>query len=348
MAKAEVTFTVRARNATKRALRSVAVGFKKLAQSAVRLAKMGAAAFVGMSIALLRAAKSAQELNKQLGQITTLASIPMKDLKKEVMDVSAEFGLAKDELTKGLYDALSAGVPKENAFDFLRTAAKAAIAGAGTTAEAVDLLTTSLNAFKIPASNAEKVADTLFTTVRLGKTTLSELSSAMATVAPLANASGISLEEVAAATATLTKQGTDTKVAMTQIRRVIIALNEQLGDGWSSTMTFNEGVKELADRANGSQVALKNMIGRIEGVVGVLGLTGVNAEMAASDFDEVKKSVGAANDAFAKMKDLNDLDKVIQNIDNLFKTLGDATPLHIESVMALGADLRVACVVGGE
>lgn len=325
MAKAEVTFIVRARNATKMALRSAVKGFDKLAKNVVRLGKIAAVAFAGMVAGLIRAAKSAQDFNKQLGQIRTLSDIPMKELKKQVQDVSAEFGLAKEELTKGLYDALSAGVPKENAFDFLRTAAKAAIAGAGTTAEAVDLLTTSLNAFKIPASNAGKVADTLFTTVRLGKTTLSELSQSMAKVAPLANASGVSIEEVAAATATLTKQGTPTAEAMTQIRAALKAMNKELGDGWSATMTFNEAALEMANRAKGSQTALIAMTGRMEGAQAIMSLTGSNAEMAASDFDELTNAVGAADDAFNEMKDLNDLDKIFQTLNNILLTLGDST-----------------------
>jgi len=128
-----------------------------------------AAGFAAVGVAMVGAAVRAQKFNKQIGQIATLTTIAASTLKHEVRGMSAEFGLAKDELTKGLYDALSAGVPENNVFDFMRTAAKAAIGGAATTAESVDLLTTAMNAFKIPAEDADQLADKLFTTVKLGK-----------------------------------------------------------------------------------------------------------------------------------------------------------------------------------
>lgn len=297
---------------------------KKAFTGMVNGAKLAAVAVIAIGTGLFKAAQRTIEFNKQIGQISTLADISLPKVKRQVKDLSAEFGLAKDELTKGLYDALSAGVPKDNALEFLRVAAKGAIAGASSTAEAVDLLTSALNSFKIPATEAEKVSDIMFATIKKGKTTMSELAASFATVGPLASASGVAIEEVMAAAATLTKQGTPTAQAMTQIRAAIIAMNKTLGDGWSQTMTLQEGMKAMSDQAGGSATKLKEMVGRVEGVMGILGTTGENAQMAADDLAAIGESAGETEAAFKKMQETMILDQARQAIDNMVDSIGEA------------------------
>ena len=323
----------RSTRAARKMASSVSAGFKKMGGAVAGIGKGIRNVFLGVGAGIAVAMVRAQEFNKQIGQVATLTDISMTEAKKKVRELSAEFGLAKDELTKGLYDALSAGVPANNVFDFMRTVAKAAIAGASTTAEAVDILTTTLNAFQIPATKAEQTADTLFTTVRLGKTTLAELSASLAQVAPLASASGVRFEEVAAAIATLTKQGTKTPMAMTQIRAAIIAMNKELGDGWAKTMTLQEGMQAMSDKAGGSAEALKALTGRVEGTLGILGLTGKNAKMAAEDLAAMGASAGAMGAAFEKMAPQNPIDRLVQSLDNLMRTVGDAAILAFGDVM---------------
>ena len=151
MAKREISITLRAKNAMAAGIAKADSSLKRFGSSLKKLGKGMAAGFAAVGAAMVGAAVRAQKFNKQIGQIGTLTDIAASKLKKEVRGMSSEFGLAKDELTKGLYDSLSAGVPENNVFDFMRTAAKAAIGGAATTAESVDLLTTAMNAFKIPA-----------------------------------------------------------------------------------------------------------------------------------------------------------------------------------------------------
>ena len=279
---------------------------------------------LGAGAAVVGLMMRAEQLNKQLAQIAAISQVSIGAAKKEVKALSAEFGLAKDELTKGLYDALSAGVPKENVFDFMRTAAKAAVTGAGTTAESVDMLTTTLNAFGKSSTEAGHAADVMFTTIRLGKTTLPELAQSFADVAPVAAASGVSFEDVAAALATMTAQGTKTPQAVTQLRAAIIAMNKNLGDGWSKTMSLSEGMAEMSRMAGGSATKLHEMTGRIRGAMGIMQMTGKNAARAAKDVDEVTKAAGAMGAAFKEADAQNVLGKVWQSIDNMARSAGDA------------------------
>jgi len=316
MAKKRIDITIAAKTKIKQTLVSIGQGFRKLAT-------VGAAAAAALAAGLLAAAKRSEQFNKQLGQIATLSTIPIRKVKAEVKSLSTELGIAKDELTQGLYQALSAGVPEDNALAFLEQAAKAGVAGAASTAEAVDILTTTLNAFKIPASQAAQVSDVLFTTVRLGKTTLGELSASLAQVAPIAAASGVEIDQIAAAVATRPNQGTPTAQAMTQIRAAIIAMNEKLGDGWARTMTLQEGMALMAEKAGGSASKLKELTGRVEGSLGILALTGENAAGAAADLQAMADAAGAADAAFAKMADTNPLEKIQQGLDGIALTVGD-------------------------
>lgn len=295
-------------------------------------------AFAAAKGAIIAAMYRAQEFNKQMAQIATVSDISMKKARRGVMRLSSELGLAKDELTKGLYDALSAGVPEDNAMTFLATAARAARAGATTTARSVDFLTSALNAFRIPASEAERVSDVLFQTVRNGKTTVEELGESFSKVGPIASASGVALEEVMAAAATLTQQGTPTAQAMTQIRAAIIAMNRELGDGWSATMTLQEGMAEMTRRAGGSNDALRSLTGRVEGMQAILGLTGENAETAARHLDSVTNSSGAMAEAFEHVEDVNPFDRLKQSLDNVVIVAGDAALTNLGGHIGDAAD----------
>jgi TP901 family phage tail tape measure protein len=323
MATKSLTIVIAAKNMMAQQINSALKSVRKLGAGVLRVGKSLLKWGTGIGAAMALSARRAEELNKQLGQVASISDVTIGEAKANVMALSASFGLAKDELTKGLYDALSAGIPKDNVFDFLRVAAKAAVAGAGTTAEAVDILTTSLNAFRIPANRAEEVADVLFETVRLGKTTLTELASSFAQVAPLASASGVDIKQVAAAIATLTQQGTKTPEAMTQIRAALKAMNEELGDGWGSMMTFQQAAQKMMDKAGGSAKALTELTGRMEGALAIIQLTGKSADTAAMHLDAIASSAGAMGRAFEKADAQNTIGKIVQPLDNVVRLFGD-------------------------
>jgi TP901 family phage tail tape measure protein len=330
MAKKEISIVIRAKNAVAAGLAKAGAMFKSFGASVKNIgagllsfgknAAIGFGAAIGALGVLM---KKAEEFNQSISQIATLTEVSKGKVAKEVRAMSAEFGMAKDELTKGLYDALSASVPKDNVFDFMRTAAKTARAGASSTAEAVDFLTTAINAYGFDAAQAGRISDILFATVKLGKTTVSELAANFAQVAPLASASGIAFDQVMAAAASLTKQGTPTAQAMTQIRAAIIAMNRELGDGWAASMTLQEGMQLMMDKAGGSANALKGLTGRVEGALAIMALTGKGAAGAAKDLAEVANSTGAMNDAFKKTNDDAAMAKFLQALHNISLAAGD-------------------------
>ena len=284
-----------------------------------------AAAFVKIS---QEAYKLSVDFDHAMREVATISEETRRNfeaMSDSIVEIGTEVPQSMLQLSEAFYQIASASYDGADGLKLLKVSARAAVAGVTDTKTAADGLTSALNAWKIEAKNADKVSDKFFTTVRLGKTTMKELSDNISTVAPLAAAMGVSIEGVLSPIATLTKGGTDTSVAFTQVRGVLIALNDVLGDGWSKTMTFNEAVLELYNRADRSQTKLKEMVGRIEGVNGVLGLVGENAKTAAEDFESLQNSTGATDKAFNEMmksqKNQSALFKA--NMESMLKPLGD-------------------------
>ena len=287
------------RNATRAMARGVGGVLKKF--TSLRGLLVGGALTAGLAKSVSDANAFAQAM-AQVDTILDDGGGQIKGMTLAVRDLSAEMGIAASELANGLYQALSAGIPADNAIDFLATASKAAVAGATDVTSAVDLMTTVLNAFKLESSETARVADVLFQTVKLGKTTIGELSQSLALVAPLAASSGVSIEEVAAAVATLTKQGTPTAQAMTQIRAALVATNDVLGDGWSKTMSLQDAFKAVAKQAGGSQVKLRKLAKSVEAMGAILATTGDSAKGAADDLKTIEGAAGAMEKANKKVQ----------------------------------------------
>ncbi|KKL89348.1 hypothetical protein LCGC14_1915580, partial [marine sediment metagenome] len=282
----------------------------------IRLAGLAMAGF-GVAIGVV-AVKSAAAFDKGMREVNSLLGLSEKEfqaLSKETLELSKSLGVDAVESTKALYQAISAGIPRENALTFMKVASKAAIAGVTDTETAVDGLTTAMNAWKIQTEDAEKVADSMFSAVKLGKTTFAELSDSMSKAGPIAAAMGVSLDSVLAAAASLTKQGFPTASAMTGIRQVMVALakpTEDMADllqkmGFESgtaaleALGFQGTLEALTTASEGNQETLAKALGSVEALGAALGLTGANALGARSDLNEVTGAAGSMSAAFTEM-----------------------------------------------
>jgi len=233
MAKKRIDVEIGANNKTAAGLKAAKASFKafgqsikNVASSAIaslkRIGTVGVFAFAGMI-------RHAAAFRLAMANVQTMLSSDksmLPELTKQVRELSSEFGLAKDTLANGLYNALSAGVPAGNAIEFLRVASKAAVGGVTDVNTAVDGLTTVLNAYGIEASKVSQVSDILFTVVKEGKINFTELSQNIGTVAPFAKVAQIGIEDLAAMIATLVKVEKPER-AMTALRQSMVYAAEQ-------------------------------------------------------------------------------------------------------------------------
>lgn len=294
-------------------------GFEKVGQ---RLSTIGTGLTAAITLPLAAAGavatKFAVDFESEMRKVTSLlggaTATEFAELNKKVLEMSRSLGIDAVGAAKAVYEAISAGIPKENVIDFVTVASKAAIAGATDTKVAVDALTTIIAAYGLKTTDAKAVSDALFQAVNVGKFQFEDLAKAIGPAANQANNLGISYQELLAATASLSLTSGGVSIAVTQIESAMRALLQrtpemdaalaQIGfktaNAAIAALGFEGTLQELRKTAKGSTETFNAYFGRIEGATGALGLTGKAAETVAKHYDVLKKSadgVGATQTA---------------------------------------------------
>ena len=259
--------------------------------------------------------KGLREINSLFGLTGAEAEKNFGMLTKVAEDASKELGILQSDVVPAMYNAISAGVPKENIFEFIKVAGKAAIGGVTDLNTSVDGLTSIINAFGLQMSDAESVADSMFAAVQGGKTTFAELSASIFNIAPAAAAAGVSMQEVNAAIAALTAGGTPTAVATTQIRAALTGLQrpsqeldaifQKLGFQTAQVAIEKRGLGFALDAvkkaSNGSNGELQTLLGSTEAVAAANVLAGTGAAKFTAELERQANSAGAAAQAAAEI-----------------------------------------------
>ena len=200
-------------------------GVANISKKAVAAAKVAGVAAVAAGVkGVASFAKFEQQMNEVFTLLPGISEKAMDDMTGQVKDFSKEFGVLPDEVVPALYSALSAGVPQDNVFEFMKTAQMAAKGGVTELETAVDGISSVVNAYGEEIITATEASDLMFTAVRLGKTTFGELSASISNITPIASAVGIGFDEVSAALAVLTSSGVPTAQATTQVRAALAEL----------------------------------------------------------------------------------------------------------------------------
>lgn len=356
-----IQITINAQDNASAVIRGVGDSVQSLGRNAMRVAAVGmvaaTAAVAAFGVASTRAFTSFQ--NDMAEVFTLLPDITddaMREMESQIQHLSAVFGTLPEEAVPALYQAISAGVPQDNVFEFLRIANMAAIGGVTSLSVAVDGITSVVNAYGSEILSAAQASDLMFTAVRLGKTTFEEMSAAIFQVAPLAANLGIGLENITAATAALTAQGVPTSVAMTQIRSALTALSRPSSQAAqffeeAAGVTFPEFIAQghdlseafdlIANAAEESGTPLTAIFTRVEAAGAIMGLTGANAERFAGFLDEMGNSAGATEAAFERMSETTQaqFDRLRVAFVNLLINIGRITDPLIAPIVEGFADL---------
>jgi TP901 family phage tail tape measure protein len=240
----------------------------------------------------------------------------MDAMTKDVKNFSTEFGVLPDKVVPALYQALSAGVPKENVFEFLEVAQKAAKGGVTDLTVSVNGISSVMNAYGSDVLSATQASDLMFTAVRMGKTTFEEMSASLFQVTPTAAALGVKFGDVTAALASMTAQGVPTSVATTQLRGLFVELSKEgtkTSDVFSkiSGKSFKEfiagggntqqALAMLEKYAGTTNVGINDLFGSVEAGGAALALTGKGTETFTKNLAAMAESGGATDAAFEQM-----------------------------------------------
>lgn len=312
------------------------------------------------------ATKQAIDFDSKMREVLTLlpelGNESFEKLKNQALSFSKDIGKAPEETVKALYQALSAGIPRENVFEFLKTAGEASIAGVSDLKTSVDGLTSVTNAYGSEILNAQKASDIMFQTVKLGKTDFTQLSNSLYNVIPIASAIGVKFEDIGAAIASMTAQGVPTSVATTQIRQSLVELNkegsaayetfkqisgESFKDFIAGGGNLQEALQMMSDYAEKTGKEVTSMFSSVEAGNAVLALSAKNASKFKDYLDQVRNSVGATSEAFKKIDDgpARQFEKLKAELSALVIELGNnALPLINESFIPLFRDTLVPII----
>lgn len=290
---------------------------KKIGDTAIMLAKLGAAAGVAaVGFVATQSIKQFADFEAALANVSTLvdtSEVSMGKFKDGIMALPPELGSAT-ELTKGLYQTLSAGVEPVKALDFVTRAAKAAKAGLTDTFTAVDAGTTIINAFGKELSETENVFDQMFMTVKEGKTTFPELASSIGKLAPIAASAKVSTDEMFASIATLTKGGFKTSEAIARMSTAlgtIVSPSKQASDmakelelNFSAQALEAKGLHgfllDVKDATGGNIEKMAQLFGGMESLSVMLALTGSQSEEFTRILGSMGEASGITEEAFQK------------------------------------------------
>lgn len=251
----------------------------------IGMAAAAAAAAAGAALAGLAVKGLAdfQKLDQGMREVFTLlpgaSQEAMDAMTEDVLAFSVETGKLTDDVVPALYQALSAGVPQDNVFDFLRTANELAIGGVADLESSVTVLSQVMNAYGEDMVTYEAASDALFTAVKLGVTTIPELAANIGKILPVSADLGVNFDHVAAMLATLTKVFPSTAEAATGLRAMLSELGKEGAIAFdvfksATGMTFpefiagggtvEEALAELQGAADASGQRMGDMFGSIE------------------------------------------------------------------------------------
>lgn len=312
-----------------------------------------------ISKALLECMDSAAKFEYGMKETFTLLPNLTADAKQEMsedmLQFSARMNVLTDEALPSLYNAISAGVPEENVFNFLETAQKAAVGGVTDLGTAVDSLTVITNAYSDQTQDAAKTADQMFTAVKLGKTNFGELSKSMCDIVPTAAEAGVSFGDLSAALATMTSQGVPTSSAATKLKQM---LGELTDSGSEVAKTFEavagKSFSHFIQEGNSVQDALKllekyamqaglgtdKLFSSVEAGSSALLLTGGASDKFTEALTAMQHSAGAVDDAYGEMADSAEYQSKRLGVafENLKTATGEALLPILSEVQSAGAD----------
>ncbi len=306
-----VTDTGKVTGATKRmgdSAKKAGTSMSSLAGKLKGLAVMLAAGF-----GIKQAISSAVEFKHSIMEVSTLvdtSTVSMARYEEEIKSLAVEVGQSTQDLTKGLYQVISAGVATEDAMTILAASAKVAVAGITTTEKAVLALTKALNIYGLEASQVTFISDLFFKTVERGQITFPELASQVGRILPFARALGVEMEDALAVFAGMTTvlgRAEQAATALEATFRAFITSGQKFRDiGIDIRKVLAEeglvgALKRLKEVTGGDAEKLRELGIETEALRGVLGLFGGKLEDVERNLKEMEVAAGSAGKAFRKM-----------------------------------------------
>ena len=267
-----------------------------------------------------KATKQMVQLQYAMARVNTITRVGSTTIRRwtyQVMSMSSTFGIAKQDITKALYEINSATILGSQAMEVLNASVRAARAGYTDTTKVAELLSKVINAYGYSARDAAYLSDVLFKTVEVGINTMEQLSQYLGRVVTVAANAGVSFEEVSAAIATMTARGLQTNIAVTALNSAIMKLSQGSGKlnptfrqmGYASSAAalatggLSSAIQILHRATNGNTQALSKLGFNYRDIRAVTILASEAQSVFKQHLDDMKNSAGATDKALSQVAD---------------------------------------------
>jgi len=278
---------------------------------------------LGVGASVKAAVTLAASFEKNLADISTLldeSSVSISRYRQQLLALAATSSKDIIDLSRGLYQTISAGIPAiegaSGAFALLEAAQRAAVAGLSTTEEAVNGIVSVVQAYRDSGITAAEVSDKMFLTVAKGRVDFSNLSGSIGQVAGTAAAFGVRVDELLGSVAALTAVLPSPEQAMVSIQAVLnnlITPSKEAAEGFarlgvdvSAAAVQQRGlIPILADIRNGldgDSDAMAKLFPDIRALRGAAILLGTGFKDLNVYTNAIAESTGATDRAYQKIQ----------------------------------------------
>lgn len=280
------------------------------------LLKTGAVALGGAAVAggglAVTSFMNVQDALAPIGTLLGFQSDEYNKYTENVKKLIAASPQSADEIGRGAYDVLSAGIMDVDAATIaLNESQKLAAAGLGQVPDAVDVITSSMNAFKSENLSGADAARILFGTMSIGKADLNGIAQGFGGIAPMAAQAGVSFQEMMASVAAMTQTGLPASEVYTGLKATLsnvikptaeaAKVAKDLGLDFSTAAIESKGFSGFLDdvkaKTGGSTDTMAKLFGSVEALNLVMALTGDQAGTFKESIDGVVTSGEGLDDA---------------------------------------------------
>lgn len=285
--------------------------------------------------------------DKGMRAVNTMAGKNAEDLgklKDQVVALGNEIPKTKEELSAGLYQVISNGVPENNWIAFLEQSAKASVGGIADLGQTVTVTSTIIKNYGLEWDKAGEIQDKIQMTAKNGVTSFEQLAAALPRVSGNAATLGVSIDELMATFATLTGVSGNTAEVSTQLASVFTALVKPSSEATKMAQEMGIQFDAAAIRAQGGMrnfltqldaditkyASAHNMLkeeiygklfGSAESLRALTPLTGELASKFSENVDAMAGSEGTIEQAFENMAGSGE--SVTQMLRNQLSTMFD-------------------------
>lgn len=245
-------------------------------------------------------------------------------LTQQVVELSKNIPLAREELANGLYQVISNGVPEDNWIEFLNKSSRSAVGGIADLGETVTVTSTLIKNYGLEWDQAGNIQDKIQTTAKNGVTSFEQLAQALPRVSGSASQLGVSMDELMAVFATTTGVTGNTAEVSTQLAAVLNSLIKpsaeatkaanEMGIGFNAAsiqaagglenflLGLDASIQEYAAKTGQlSQTIYGQLFGSAEAMRLLGSLTGEQKEKFSQNIGAMADSAGEMDEAFDNM-----------------------------------------------